>query len=304
MNNGCQSTVAVTNPGVKLAILLCLSLAVLLQLILISVFYASSYGDASESLPRRYLGLGSLASDPAAPIGDDNIVLTSCGTEDLGVAVAKVRAAVVYITGRRTSSSKDPASRNSISFSPAIVTGDKMGSGIIFDSAGYILTNLHVIADTTDIRVRIFGDSDNSYPCEIVTTNPQLDLAIIKISTPFPLPTATLGNSDMLEVGDGVLTVGCPFNLEQSVTHGVVSDVKRTVTIDGRVYKDLIQTDAAINSGNSGGALINKNGEVVGINVAIYAPNRVYCGVGFAIPINQAKLLMMKVQYVKAATGG
>jgi S1-C subfamily serine protease len=79
----------------------------------------------------------------------------------------------------------------------------------------------------------------------------------------------------------------------------VVSDTKRTVTIEGRTYADLIQTDAAINSGNSGGALINTAGEVVGINVAIYAPNRVHCGVGFAIPVNQAKWLLMTVQYAK-----
>jgi S1-C subfamily serine protease len=82
----------------------------------------------------------------------------------------------------------------------------------------------------------------------------------------------------------------------------VVSDTKRSVTIDGRSYRDLIQTDAAINSGNSGGALINEAGEVVGINVAIYAPSKVYCGVGFAIPVNQAKLLLMKIKYLQAGS--
>jgi serine protease Do len=126
-----------------------------------------------------------------------------------------------------------------------------------------------------------------------------VDLASIKISTSFLLPTARLGNSDMVEVTDEVMAVGCPFSLEQSVTHGIISDTSRTVDIDGRQYESLLQTDAVINSGNSGGALINLDGEVIGINVAIYAPSRVYCGVGFAIPINRAKLILMKIQYLQ-----
>jgi S1-C subfamily serine protease len=135
-----------------------------------------------------------------------------------------------------------------------------------------------------------------------VTNHADADLAVIKITPPYPLPAAVLGNSDLLKLGDEVLAIGCPFNLEQSVSHGIVSDVKRTVVIDGRTYVDLVQTDAAINSGNSGGALVNLAGEVVGINVAIYAPNRVYCGVGFAIPINRAKLLLIKGRYVAERT--
>ena len=103
----------------------------------------------------------------------------------------------------------------------------------------------------------------------------------------------------LIEAGEEVIAIGCPFSLEQTVTHGIISDTKRTVDIDGRRYVDLIQTDAAINTGNSGGALINLSGEVVGVNVAIYAPGKVYCGIGFAIPINHAKLLLMKVRYLK-----
>jgi S1-C subfamily serine protease len=154
----------------------------------------------------------------------------------------------------------------------------------------------------TDIQVSVFGDRDRRYPAQIVIFDSVADLAVIKIAPPYELPAAKLGNSDMLEVGDEVLAVGCPFNLEQSVSHGIVSDAGRTVMIDGRSYQDLIQTDAAINSGNSGGAMVSKAGEVVGINVAIYAPNSVYCGVGFAVPINRAKLLLMKVRYLSPET--
>ena len=231
-------------------------------------------------------------------ISTNDVILTSCGTEDLGEVVSKARTAIVYITGRRTSTrgqSSDP-----IIFAPPITqTGDKMGSGIIIDQDGYIITNYHVIAETTDLKIKLFNEPDRTYSCKIIETLPDKDLAIIKINTGYYLPVATIGNSDMQEVAEEVLAIGCPFSLEQSVSHGIISDLKRTVTIEGRKYIDLIQTDAVINSGNSGGALLNMDGEVIGINVAIYAPTRVYCGVGFAIPINQAKLLIMKIKYLK-----
>ncbi|MBW1675550.1 MAG: trypsin-like peptidase domain-containing protein [Deltaproteobacteria bacterium] len=276
------------NLGTKVFLLVLLAFLTVVQLAFLLGYYCLS-PDARASV----------AADGS---GSGVIWLTSCGTEDLGVAVAKVRSAVVYITGRRLSSDTASSAASPVLFAPGSLTGDKMGSGMIFDPAGYILTNHHVVAGTTDIRISIFGEREQTYPCEVVALDPELDLAVIKTNTPFSLPTVILGNSSMLEDADEVLAVGCPFSLEQSVTHGIISDTKRTVTIDGRIYKDLIQTDAAINSGNSGGPLINLNGEVVGINVAIYAPTRVYCGVGFAIPINQAKLLMMKVKYLKGGT--
>ena len=226
----------------------------------------------------------------------NEIILTSCGTEDLGEVLSKVRTAIVYIYGKRTKPKPEPTN-DSIMFTPSSLTGDKMGSGIIFDSRGFIITNYHVIENTSDIKVRLFNEPDTNYSCNIIETAPDKDLAIIQIHTGYVLQTAKIGNSDMQEVAEEVLAVGCPFSLEQSVSHGIISDLKRTVTIEGRQYVDLIQTDAVINSGNSGGALVNMNGEVIGINVAIYAPTRVYCGVGFAIPINQAKLLIMKIQY-------
>jgi len=225
------------------------------------------------------------------------VMLTSCDTEDLADVLSKVRTAVVYITGKRATAR--PKVQDDIMFTPTSLTGDKMGSGMIFDTQGYILTNYHVIADTSSLQVKLFSEPDRTYPCQIIATLPDKDLAVIKINTGYYLPTVTLGNSDMQEVAEEVLAVGCPFSLEQSVTHGIISDLKRTVQIEGRNYKDLIQTDAVINSGNSGGPLVNMSGEVIGINVAIYAPTRVYCGVGFAIPINQAKMLVMKIQYLK-----
>ncbi len=235
----------------------------------------------------------------ASTAQNPNIVLTSCATEDLSVAVSKIRTAVVYITGKKDPAASIPTPNTLISFAPTATDGDKMGSGIILDADGYILTNFHVVSQIVDIQVSLFGIHDQRYPCQIVSTHPELDLAVIKISTGFPLPAATLGDSDRVEIADSVLAVGCPFNLEQSVSHGIISDTKRTVDIDGRRYFDLLQTDAVINSGNSGGALVNIKGEVIGVNVAIYAPSRVYCGVGFAIAINKAKPVLMEIPFIK-----
>jgi S1-C subfamily serine protease len=289
--------------GLKTALLVLVILLAAIQVTFLLAYFWVSSNDLMTAHPRNPTGVhGPFSRDsntyPRA-LGDGaEVWLTSCGTEDLGVAVSRVRAAVVYITGHRVSapSSTFPPWGTPASLSSASIAGDKMGSGVLFDNRGYILTNYHVIASTDDLRISVFADRDRTYPCRVVAADPQLDLAVIKIDVPYKLPTATFGDSDRIEVGDEVLAVGCPFNLEQSVTHGIVSDVKRTISIEGRAYLDLIQTDAAINSGNSGGALIDRNGEVIGINVAIYAPNRVYCGVGFAIPINRAKSLLMKTQ--------
>ena len=270
-------------PGTKVLLLALLTIVAVVQVAFLAGYYLLS--------PEVRPAVGASGTESSI------VRLASYETEDLGVAVARVRPAVVYITGHPSTSISTLPPQGPISFAPASLTADKMGSGIIVDAAGYILTNYHVVANMTDIHVSLFADREHAYPGEIIALDPQKDLAVIKINTPFSLPAVALGNSDMMEAADEVLAIGCPFSLEQSVSHGIISDTKRTVTIEGRSYTDLIQTDAAINPGNSGGPLVNLNGEVIGINVAIYAPSRVYCGVGFAIPINQAKLLLMKVEY-------
>jgi len=269
-------------PGTKVLLIILLTIATIIQLVFLAGYYLLS--------PEVRPAVGATGTENSI------VQLASYETKDLGVAVARVRPAVVYITGHPSTSENTLPPQGPISFAPASLTADKMGSGIIFDTAGHILTNYHVVASMTDICVSLFADREHAYPGEIIALDPQKDLAVIKINAPFSLPAVALGNSDMMEAADEVLAIGCPFSLEQSVSHGIISDTKRTVTIEGRSYTDLIQTDAAINPGNSGGPLVNLNGEVIGINVAIYAPSRVYCGVGFAIPINQAKLLLMKVK--------
>ena len=161
-----------------------------------------------------------------------------------------------------------------------------LGSGVIVDSKGYILTNNHVVEKADRIRVKLMDDpATATYDATVIGVDKETDLAVIKIDAKKPLPAAKLGNSDAMDVGDWVLAVGSPFGLEETVTAGIVSAKGRNI-VPGRQFESFIQTDAAINPGNSGGPLVNMNGEVIGINTAIYTSGGGYQGVGFAMPSN------------------
>jgi len=161
-----------------------------------------------------------------------------------------------------------------------------LGSGVIVDPKGYIITNNHVVEKADKIRVNLMGDPETvTYTATVVGTDPETDLAVIKIDAKKPLPAARLGNSDSMNVGDWVLAIGSPFGLNETVTAGIISAIGRNI-IPTRQFESFIQTDAAINPGNSGGPLVNMNGEVIGINTAIYTSGGGYQGVGFAMPSN------------------
>ncbi len=195
-------------------------------------------------------------------------------------------------------------------FSPDNPGGDfrqqSLGSGLILDKSGYILTNYHVITQSAEdkpvdrINVFLHGDDNTKYKAKIVGSDRWTDLAVIKIESPKPLPTAQIGNSDSMRVGDWVLAIGSPFGLEATVTAGIISAKGRDLgggTSDQ--FKRFLQTDAAINPGNSGGPLVNLAGQVVGINTAIATRRGSYDGVGFAIPSNTAR----KVYNALVSTG-
>ena len=160
-----------------------------------------------------------------------------------------------------------------------------LGSGVIVDKKGFILTNDHVIDDATKIQVSLDGDPSH-YNARVVGVDKDTDLAVIKIDAGHELPVAKLGNSDGVQVGDWVLAFGSPFGLNSTVTAGIISAKDRTSI--GKQFQRFIQTDAAINPGNSGGPLVNMAGEVIGINTAIYTGGRGFEGVGFALPSNTA----------------
>lgn len=160
---------------------------------------------------------------------------------------------------------------------------NSLGSGVIISSDGYIITNNHVVENARDIRVTIEGERE--YEAEIIGTDPHTDVAVIKIDGKH-LPAIEVANSDALRVGDQVLAIGNPFGVGQTVTKGIVSALGRSIGLID--YEDLIQTDASINPGNSGGALVNMQGELIGMNSAILSRDGGSQGIGFAIPSNMA----------------
>ena len=162
------------------------------------------------------------------------------------------------------------------------------GSGFVIDRRGYILTNNHVVAKARKITVTM-ADGDK-IEASLIGRDPGFDLAIIKIPETKVNVVAHLGNSDSIRPGQKAIAIGNPFGLSHSLTTGIISAIHRSIkTEDGNQIDDLVQTDAAINPGNSGGPLLNSNGEVIGINTAIFSLSGGYQGIGFAIPINLAK---------------
>jgi serine protease Do len=160
-----------------------------------------------------------------------------------------------------------------------------LGSGFVLDADGYIITNHHVVDGASEVKVRFSDQVDHE--AKVIGTDPQTDLALLKIEANEALPNLTLGDSDQIRVGEDVVAVGNPFGLGGTVTRGIVSAVGRD--INAGPYVDFIQTDAAINRGNSGGPLFDMEGNVIGVNSAIYSPSGGNVGVGFAIPSNIVK---------------
>jgi serine protease DegQ len=176
-----------------------------------------------------------------------------------------------------------------------------LGSGVLVSHDGYILTNHHVVEAADQIEVAL-ADGRKA-KAHIIGSDPETDLAVIKIELGSTLPSITFGQSDQAQVGDIVLAVGNPFAVGQTVTMGIVSAVKRN-HLGLNAFENFIQTDAAINPGNSGGALVDVNGNLIGINSAIYSPNGGSLGIGFAIPVSTAKKIMEQIILSGSVTRG
>ena len=214
---------------------------------------------------------------PANTLEPRNTIVSS--DEKINIDVfEKVHPAVVNIA----------ATTLGVNFWMEIIPREGQGSGFIIDGKGYILTNNHVVARAQKITVTL--SSGKKFYATLVGRDPASDLAVIKIPSGPADTVAVLGDSDQIRVGQKAVAIGNPFGLSHTLTTGIVSALNREIkTENGPPIKDLIQTDAAINPGNSGGPLLNSNGEVIGINTAIFSLSGGYQGIGFAIPINRAK---------------
>jgi len=175
-----------------------------------------------------------------------------------------------------------------------------VGSGFVISSDGYILTNNHVIDDATQIKIKLSDGKE--YDAKVVGRDPKTDLALLKAEGASNLHPLQLGDSDSLKVGNWVVAIGSPFGLEQTVTAGIVSAKGRV--IGSGPYDNFIQTDASINPGNSGGPLLNTEGQVVGINTAIFSQSGGNVGIGFAIPVNMAKEIVPQLEEKGHVTRG
>ena len=176
-----------------------------------------------------------------------------------------------------------------------------LGSGVIVSPDGYILTNHHVVEAADQIEVAL-ADGRKA-KAHVIGTDPETDLAVIKIELPGKLPAITFGHPERAQVGDMVLAIGNPFGVGQTVTMGIISALKRD-HLGLSTFENFIQTDAAINPGNSGGALVDVNGNLIGVNSAIYSPNGGSLGIGFAIPASTAKKTMEQIIQSGSVTRG
>jgi S1-C subfamily serine protease len=274
------------------------------EIVEVPTYIFRGLGDPTQA-PSRWAEAGRELETVAGVVDAPDIKLV-CSDETFAAAVSKVRPAVVNVscesieTAPRTPGAlrfDDPAQDLSI------LGG--IGSGMIVNPDGYILTCNHVISKASNVFVTPFGPRVRRYRARLIAKDEELNLALLKIDAPEPLPVVTTGDSSKMEVADVVLAIGSPFGLEQSVTHGIVSDNERDLLIGGKLYRSMMQTDVPINRGSSGGPLININGEVVAINMAIYSNTGVYNGVSFAMPIDKTKpFLARTVPLIEVAYAG
>ncbi|MGI6066486.1 MAG: Do family serine endopeptidase [Bacillota bacterium] len=252
-------------------------------ILITGLFFGSGYSISISKTPPAEAAPN--AEDVA---GDNTSSQQLIGTDSIQTIVKKTGPAVVKIEteskvkGQFNPFFNDPFFReffgDQFKSRPETTTG--LGSGFIISKDGYIVTNNHVVNNATKINVYLTSRPD-PYQAELIGSDAQLDLAVLKINAGNNLPYLEFGDTDKLEVGNWVIAIGNPYGLDHTVTVGVISAKGRPITIDGNQFKDLLQTDASINPGNSGGPLIDLDGKVIGINTAINAQAQ---GIGFAIP--------------------
>jgi serine protease Do len=237
--------------------------------------------------------LGALVAGPSAPGASLREQMGDARRTAVVRAIERVAPATVNITTtQQLQPATNPFFRRNPFFEeffgrfndPRPRTTHSLGTGVLIDAAGHVLTNEHVLAGATEIEIALADGRE--FAAELIGADPETDLAVVQLEAKGPLPVAALGTSSDLMIGETVIAIGNPFGLEHTVTTGVLSALNRTVRSESREYHGFLQTDASINPGNSGGPLLNINGDVIGINTAIFRGAE---GIGFAIPIDRAR---------------
>ena len=280
----------------------------------ISILKIFAFGIIGGTLPLAiYLSVSPLNQSLSDQVIDGNRLnpskyagLSPTGPVDFVSAAESTINSVVHVTTKvvQTTFQRDPFQE--FFYGPGAggrefkQYGAAAGSGVIISSEGYIVTNNHVIADASEIEVTL--NDHSKYTAKLVGSDPSTDIAVLKIEGSKPFSPIILGNSDDVKIGEWVLAVGNPFNLTSTVTAGIVSAKARNINLIGNnsdksivPIESFIQTDAAVNPGNSGGALVNTKGELIGINTAIASETGSYTGYSFAVPINLVQKVMRDI---------
>jgi len=225
----------------------------------------------------------------ATPVNYNANGIANTAAIDFTEAAEKTVHAVVHVKNLTVSRGK-PTYRDLMLGQVPLKQAVGTGSGVIITKDGYIVTNNHVIDNSRALQVTL--NDNRTYEAEVIGTEPSSDIALIKIDVDEDLPVVAFGDSDQAKIGEWVLAVGNPFNLTSTVTAGIISAKGRDLDTRDQNQQNFIQTDAAVNPGNSGGALVNERGELIGINSAIQSPTGSYTGYSFAVPSNNARKII------------
>ncbi|MEO8717172.1 MAG: Do family serine endopeptidase [Burkholderiales bacterium] len=252
-----------------------------------------------EWLPGRMLAPPAVAVAPMATVPVALAPPPATRVESLHDAVVRATPSVVNIfTSKEVRAQRNPMLNDPLfrrffgdQLGDDVQRAASLGSGVIVSPAGYILTNHHVVEAADEIEVALADDK--KLLAKVVGNDPETDLAVLRVNAE-KLPAISFGQSDKLRVGDVVLAIGNPFGVGQTVTSGIVSALGRS-GLHINTFENFIQTDAAINPGNSGGALVDSRGNLVGINTAIYSRSGGSMGIGFAIPVSTAKMVLDQI---------
>ena len=275
--------------------------------LLLTAYHLSGLGREVVTVERRVMPDDTFAREVSMP-QVMNAGTTLAVPTDFHIAAERAMPAVVHIKSirTRTTAAYDPF-YELFGLRPRQESNRKQvssGSGVILSRDGYIVTNNHVIRDADELEVSLYDN--RSFRATVIGTDPSTDLGLIKIDSEVDLPVVELANSDAVRVGEWVLAVGNPFNLASTATAGIVSAIGRDLEIikDQMAIESFIQTDAAVNPGNSGGALVNLEGELIGVNTAIASPTGAYAGYAFAVPANMVKKVVSDLKEFGAVQRG